>query len=203
MGPMIINNTGPCMACKGSGSSRGDTCGQCTGAKFIKQDKILELQIKKGMKSGDTIVFEGESSNVEEYTEPGDVLIELVSADEDHGWERSGDNLRHRILLTLGEALCGKIIKLEGHPGYESGFNVQIPAGVQHKQEITVEGCGMPRASLSGFGDCILVLSVLCTKEDKLVLEKQKETLQNLFSISTEVKEGDSTKLFQAKPFIY
>jgi len=202
MGPMIIDNMGPCMSCKGSGKTKGDTCVQCTGTKFIKQDKQLDLHIIKGMKSGDTVTFSGESSNVEDYTEAGDVVVELVTADEDHGWERTGDMLKHRVSLSLGEALCGKVVRLDGHPGYDSGFFVKLPAGVQNRQEIVVEGCGMPRSGLPGFGDVLLTLTVLCTKEERVVLESQKEILQNLFAVNVKQPDG-AVLVFQAKPMTY
>jgi DnaJ family protein A protein 2 len=202
MGPMIMDNTGPCGSCRGSGKTKGDNCTTCSGSKFVKQDKDLELNVTKGMKSGDTVLFSGESSNIEEYTEPGDVVVELLTADEDHGWDRVGDNLKNRVGLTLGEALCGKVVKLDGHPGYESGFFVQIPAGVQNRQEIIIEGCGMPRNGQSGFGDIILMLTVIATKEERSILESQKETLQRLFMVNTNSPEG-AVIVWQAKPLTY
>jgi DnaJ-class molecular chaperone len=204
MGPMILQNVGPCMSCRGSGKTKGDSCNSCTGSKFVKQDKTLELVITKGMKTGQTIVFAGESSHNEDYTEAGDVVVELVAADEDHSWERSGDMLKLRVGLTLGEALCGKVVKLDGHPGYPEGFYVQIPAGVQNRQEILVEGCGMPRtSSSSGFGDAILLLSVVSTKEEKMLLELKKSILQDLFSVPSTSPEGMPSLVWQAKPISY
>jgi len=202
MGPMIINNQGPCGQCTGAGKIKGDACSQCSGNKFIKQDKALELNVNKGMKAGDTITFSGESSHIEEYTEAGDVIVQLIAADEDHGWERMGDTLKIRVGLSLGEALCGKIVKLNGHPGYDTGLYVQIPAGVQNRQEIIVEGCGMPRSSLPGFGDAILILTVMASKEERVILESQKETLKGLFSIDTSEPEG-AALIWQAKPITY
>jgi len=202
MGPMIINNTGPCGACRGSGKLKGDSCGSCSGSKFTKQDKVLELNVQKGMKSGDVVTFSGESSNIEEFTEAGDVVVELITADEDHGWERSGDNLKHRVRLSLGEALCGKVVRLDGHPGFDSGFYVQIPGGVQNRQDISIEGCGMPRATGSGFGDVILMLTVMASSEEHAILEAQKEVLQGLFSVSGKQPEG-ATLVWQAKPLSY
>lgn len=204
MGPgMMMDASGPCAPCQGAGKSKGDACSNCKGAKFVKQDKSLELVINKGMKHGDVITFPGESSQQEDWTEAGDVLVEVVAADEDSGWERAGDNLQHRIGLTLGESLCGKTVKLDGHPGFPDGLYIHIPAGVVNRQEITVEGCGMPRSVGSGFGDAILVLTVLATKEERVLLESQKETLQGIFRVG----EGDvvpsTAQLKYAKPLVY
>lgn len=201
MGPMIMHNSGPCMKCKGSGKTAGDSCGACKGSKFSKQEKQLELKIKPGAKHGDTILFPGESSHMEDYTEPGDVLVELVAADEDHGWERHGDSLKHRVGLTLGEALCGKVVRLDGHPAHPNGVFIRIPQGMQNRQEIVVEGLGMPRNLGGGFGDGILMLTVLATKEERAVIESKRDTLKEIFNPDTGV-ETDGL-VWSAKPIVY
>lgn len=201
MGPMIMHQQGPCMTCRGSGKSKGDACGQCSGSKFIKQDKNLELVAKKGMKPGDQIVFNGESSHVEDFTEPGDVIVELVAADEEHAWERAGEMLRHRVSLSLGEALSGKIVRLDGHPAHDDGVFIQIPAGVQNRQEIVVEGLGMPRGEAGGVGDAILVLTVMPTKEEKAILEANTDALRTMFGASA--GETGASLVWAAKPLVY
>lgn len=204
MGPgMMMDASGPCMPCQGSGKAKGDACSNCKGSKFVKQDKALELIITKGMKHGDIITFSGESSQQEDWQEAGDVIVELVAADEDSGWERAGDNLQHRIGLTLAESLCGKTVKLDGHPGFSDGLFIQIPAGIVNRQEITVEGCGMPRSIGSGFGDVILVLTVLPTKEERLLLETQKDTFQAIFRVGTGEAVPPTAQLKYAKPLVY
>ena len=208
MGPMIMQNVGPCMTCVGSGKTKGDACSSCSGSKFTKQDKGLELNITKGMKHGDTIVFSGESSNVEEFMEPGDVLVEVVAADEDHSWERQGDNLRIRVGLTLGEALCGKVVRLDGHPAHDSGLFVNIPAGVQNRQDIIVEGCGMPSMSRNSggginFGDVVLSVTVMPTKDERALLLEKRSVFEEVFGVKgATVSEGDM-KVFEAKPLSY
>ena len=203
MGPMIMENVGPCMTCGGGGRTKGDACGTCKGSKFIKEQKTLELQVQKGMKTGDVVTFAGESSQVEDYEEAGDVQVELVAADEDHDWERSGDNLTYRVRLSLGEALVGKKLKLDGHPGYPQGLYVHIPAGVTNRQDIVVDGCGMPRSIGSGFGDAVFHLTVLGTKEERALLESKKDILKAMFGLG----EGDvvpsGMPLKLAKPLSY
>jgi DnaJ-class molecular chaperone len=201
MGPMMVQNQGPCITCHGAGKTKTDTCGQCNGSKFIKQDKNLELTITKGMKHGDIITFPGESSHQEDFNEAGDVLVELVSADEDHSWERFGDMLKHRVGLTLGEALCGKVVRLDGHPAHENGVFIKIPCGVQNRQEIVVEGLGMPRTIGDGFGDAVIVLSVLPTKEERTSLEQNIDTMRSVFN--PDAGSTDASLIWSAKPLVY
>ncbi len=208
MGPgMMMQSTGPCGTCRGSGKSAGDTCGGCDGKKFIKQSANLELNIRPGMRYGGQVVFAGESSHVEDWEEAGDVVVEVIAADEDHGWERNGDNLRMRIGLTLGEALCGTVVKLMGHPAHEKGLFIEIPAGVQNRQEIVVEGCGMPRNGETGkFGDVVLSLTVMPSAAEKKVLDdmETRRILRERFQVveGASTAEPDTT-LFPAKPLTY
>jgi DnaJ-class molecular chaperone len=199
---MIMHQQGPCASCSGSGKTKGDVCKPCSGSKFIKQSKTLELHVKKGMKPGDIVTFVGESSHVEDFTDAGDVLVELVGADEEHGWERHGDILKYRIHLHLGEALCGKVVRLDGHPAHENGLFIQIPCGVQNRQEILVEGLGMPRTIGDGYGDAVLMLTVMASKEEKDILENSKGMLQSLFKDSID-SATSSGQVFEAKPLSY
>jgi DnaJ-class molecular chaperone len=202
MGPMIVQQSGPCLQCNGSGKTTGDPCKKCNGAKLLKEDKTLTLIVTKGMRYGEIIVFAGESSNQEDYEEPGDVVIELVAADEDHDWERSGDNLTMRVRLSLGDSLCGKVVVLQNHPGYPDGLPIQIPAGVQNRQDICVEGYGMPRNIGSGYGDCILHISVYPSAEELTLLQTKKEIIQELFPvIQTQLPEG--SQVVKATPLSY
>jgi DnaJ family protein A protein 2 len=211
MGPgMMMDSTGPCGSCRGSGKSTGEKCGGCDGKKFVKQGANLELHIRPGMRYGGQVVFAGESSHVEDFEEAGDILVEVVAADEDHGWERHGDNLKMRVVLTLGEALCGTTVKLMGHPAHEKGLFVEIPAGVQNRQEIVVEGCGMPRNGEEGkFGDVVLALSVMPSAAEKKVLEdmETRSKLRDLFQVglgAAAVQEGEEKpSVFLAKPLSY
>jgi DnaJ-class molecular chaperone len=208
---MMMQSTGPCPTCRGSGKSVGDKCGGCDGKKFVKQGANLELNIRPGMRYGGQVVFAGESSNVEEWEEAGDVVVEVVAADEDHDWERHGDNLKMRVGLTLGEALCGTTIKLVGHPAHEKGLFVEIPAGVQNRQEIVVEGCGMPRNGETGkFGDVVLTLSVMPSTAEKTLLEdmEMRSKLRDLFhvglgAVGAEKDSVDQPSVFVAKPLNY
>ena len=187
MGPMIMQQSGPCLQCNGSGKSSGDMCNKCNGSKLLKEDKTLTLTITKGMRYGETIVFAGESSNQEEYEEAGDVVIEIITT---------------RIRLSLAEALCGKVVSLANHPGYPNGVHIQIPGGVQNRQDICVEGYGMPRNIGTGFGDCIFHISVYPTKEELALLQSKKEVIQELFQM-TSIQPPEGSQIVMATPLSY
>lgn len=53
-----------------------DRCKTCQGRKTVKERKILEVYIDKGMKDGQKITFTGEGDQ-EPGIEPGDIIIIL------------------------------------------------------------------------------------------------------------------------------
>lgn len=189
MGPMIMQNVGPCNSCRGSGKTQGDPCDECKGTKFHKQDKNLELIVKKGMKPGDTVVFDGASSNVEEYQEAGDVIIELQPADEDSTWIREGPLLKETATITLGQSLAGTKLVFGDHPGYPNGLVLEIPSGIQNKETLVFVGLGMPIDS-QRFGDLHLTILVKATQQELGVLQINRAYFQGLFP-SNEIPSGD------------
>lgn len=102
-----------CHDCKGQGEQINprDRCKQCNGRKTIRDRKILEVHVDKGMVDGQKIIFAGEGDQEPEL-EPGDIVI-LLDEKEHEVFKRSGNDLIMRMQLELVEALCGfqKVIR--------------------------------------------------------------------------------------------
>ncbi|XP_053556548.1 dnaJ homolog subfamily A member 4 [Bombina bombina] len=116
-----------CSDCRGEGEriNQKDRCKQCSGNKVVREKKILEVHIKKGMRDGQKIVFHDEGDQ-EPGLEPGDVVIVLDQRDHDV-YQRQEENLIMKIEIQLVEALCGfkktietldgRILAITSHPG--------------------------------------------------------------------------------------
>lgn len=67
-----------CTECRGQGERihPRDRCKQCNGKKTIRDRKILEVHVDKGMVDGQKIQFCGEGDQ-EPGLEPGDIVIRL------------------------------------------------------------------------------------------------------------------------------
>ncbi|XP_053128903.1 dnaJ homolog subfamily A member 4 isoform X1 [Hemicordylus capensis] len=96
-----------CPDCKGQGEriNPKDRCSTCSGNKVVREKKIIEIHIDKGMKDGQKIVFHGEGDQ-EPDLEPGDVIIVLDQKDHPV-FQRRGQDLVLKMKIQLTEALCG------------------------------------------------------------------------------------------------
>lgn len=96
-----------CSECRGEGEriNAKDRCKQCNGKKVVREKKILEVHIEKGMKDGQKIVFHGDGDQ-EPGLEAGDVVI-VLDQKEHEIYQRQNDNLILKMEIQLVEALCG------------------------------------------------------------------------------------------------
>ncbi|XP_018335149.1 dnaJ homolog subfamily A member 1 [Agrilus planipennis] len=108
LGPGMIQQIQTvCSECKGQGEriNPKDRCKQCNGKKTIRDRKILEVNVDKGMVDGQKIVFSGEGDQEPEL-EPGDIII--VLDEKPHPvFKRNGNDLIIHQEIELVESLCG------------------------------------------------------------------------------------------------
>uniref|UniRef100_A0A670KEV2 DnaJ heat shock protein family (Hsp40) member A1 n=1 Tax=Podarcis muralis TaxID=64176 RepID=A0A670KEV2_PODMU len=116
IGPgMVQQIQSVCMECQGHGEriSPKDRCKSCTGRKIVREKKILEVHIDKGMKMpGDIII-------VLDQKRPYSIFLFLY---------RRGEDLVMSMDIQLVEALCGfqkpitmldnRTIIITSHPGH-------------------------------------------------------------------------------------
>jgi len=108
IGPgMVQQIQSVCGECRGEGEviDAKHRCKHCQGKKIVKERKILEVHIDKGMKDNQQIRFSGEGDQ-EPDLEPGDIVIVLDEQEHDR-FRRRGNDLIMTMQLELVEALCG------------------------------------------------------------------------------------------------
>lgn len=96
-----------CRSCAGQGEiiAAKDRCKNCGGKKLVRDRKILEVHIEKGMKDGQRITFTGEGDQ-EPNLEPGDIVV-VLDEKQHPNWLRVKNDLIMKMPLELVEALCG------------------------------------------------------------------------------------------------
>ncbi|KAH8272742.1 hypothetical protein KR026_007456 [Drosophila bipectinata] len=141
---MVQNIEQVCRKCAGTGeiiSAKG-RCKNCQGRKTVRERKVVEIKIEKGMRDGHKIVFKGEGDQAPD-SRPGDIVI-LLDEKEHSDFARSGHDLVMMRSLQLVEALCGfhQIIKtLDKRDLLVSTKPGQV---IGHEMLKSIAGEGMP-----------------------------------------------------------
>jgi DnaJ family protein A protein 2 len=183
IGPgMMAVNRGACGACRGDGKTREKDCENCGGKGLINQKKTLEVESSPGAGVGDILTFSEMCSDHPEFERPGDVLIRLISADEDIDLIREGVHLKFACSIGLKDSLVGCEREIRNHPAHPGGLTVQIPAGTQNGEVVCVKGKGMPmKGAGDSFGDLLVRVTVAVEDVERKALENHTAILQSIF----------------------
>jgi len=150
---LVIRQIGPgmiqqmqtaCPECSGTGEkiSDEDRCQECKGKKVLKDRKVLEVHIDKGMRDGQKITFTGESDQAP-GTEPGDVIFVLKSKEHERFQRRQKDLFMDQS-ITLIEALVGTKFIVTHLDGRVIVVNNPVGDIIKPGDVLCIEGEGMP-----------------------------------------------------------
>lgn len=110
LGPSIVQQIQQrCSDCHGQGEriAPNNRCKNCDGKKVVREKKILEVHIDKGMEDGQRITFTSEGDMAPGLDQPGDIIV-VLDEKEDPNFKRvNTDDLLYVMKLTLTESLCG------------------------------------------------------------------------------------------------
>ncbi|KAI9683812.1 MAG: hypothetical protein M1829_004146 [Trizodia sp. TS-e1964] len=131
------------------------TYDEATGKRSV-QDRILEMDIKPGLKPGSKIKFKG----VGDQEEGGTQDLHFIIQEKDHPlFRRVGDDIHTTIELTLLESLTGwkrTVTTIDGN-----SLQVQHPGPTQPTWEERFPGIGMPKSKKPGErGDFVVGVKV-------------------------------------------
>jgi len=160
MGPMVQQLQQTCTECEGAGEiiNPKDRCKSCDGNKVVKERKVLEVHIDKGMRDGQRITFRGEADQAPNTT-PGDV--EIIIDEKPHPvFKRKEDDLIAEVEIDLVTALTGGVIPIEHFDS--RALLIQVAPGEVIKPNAIklVPGFGMPSVRYHNPGDLILSIKV-------------------------------------------
>jgi len=181
MGPMIQQMQQVCPKCRGEGKSvkPEDSCTTCSGKRTLPEKKVLEVNIEKGMRAGERIVFHGQSDEAPGM-DPGDIIFTVQEA-EHAVFRRQGCDLVLKKEITLQEALCGTRFVVDHLDGKQ--VVVVIPPGevISPDDVKSVVGKGMPvKGNPFVKGDLFIKFEVAFPKKGTLTADQIANLLRAL-----------------------
>ncbi|RNF02851.1 putative chaperone DNAJ protein [Trypanosoma rangeli] len=148
-----------CQSCGGEGTTvrEVDVCVRCRGGRMVKDQKVLEVHIEKGMRHQDVVRFDGEGDEVVGMRLKGDVLIILAQKPHDV-FRRVGNHLLMNYTINLQEALCGFELPVQ-HLDRRMRL-IKIPCGqvIDPEAAWVVRGEGMPLPNTGGLSRGNLII---------------------------------------------
>ncbi|CCW70449.1 unnamed protein product [Phytomonas sp. Hart1] len=173
---MITRQLGPgfiqqmqvaCPACQGKGTSlkEEEKCEMCRGQQTIKDKKIFEVVVQRGMHRGDSVTFRGEGDQIPDVRLAGDIII-IFEQKPHASFVRKGNHLFIERSISLSEALTGfsfNITHLDNRK-----LTVQSPesAVVDPANLYSIYREGMPVPNTGGVekGDLVIKFNVVFPK---------------------------------------
>ncbi|MDO5739735.1 MAG: molecular chaperone DnaJ [Ornithinimicrobium sp.] len=147
----------PCQACRGYGDVIDHPCFDCSGEGRVRTRRELTLKVPGGVDTGTRIQLGGEGEVGPFGGQGGDLYVEI--AVEPHEiFHRRGDDLHCTVEVPMTAAALGTTIPVETLDG---ASDVQVEAGTQPGQTVTLADRGVTHLRGQGRGDLVVHLDVV------------------------------------------
>lgn len=182
-----------CPTCQGQGRIITDPCQECRGAGKTKIDRKITVRIPAGVDTGSQLRLQGEGEPGDNGGPRGDLFVILHVKDHPF-FVREGEHLYCEIPISFVQAALGDKVLIPVL-GSDQGQELEIPAGTQPGEVLTLHGFGMPLLQTNRKGDLYVKVNV---KVPKKLNQRQRELLQE-FGKTTESSKRKNTKGFWDK----
>lgn len=164
-----------CHKCGGSGKSVKHKCHKCGGSGTTTKEKVVDIQIPKGVENGTTLCLDGHG-NISKDGIAGRLLV-VVNINDDR-WFRQGNNLQTSIEISVPDAILGTDdIYIDTPYGDKK---LHVPSGTYHGRLLKIDGCGIPDINNNNKkGDMFVKVSIRIPKnitlEEKKIVEQLRK----------------------------
>jgi len=165
--------TALCDQCGGDGRVAQTPCHTCDGRGMTVSQRRVEVNIPAGIDDGQRIRVTGRGHAGERGGPPGDLYVG-IRVREDERFLRDGDDLVTVVDVAAPLAALGGTVQV---PTLDGEIPVDLPAGTQPGETITLGGRGMPPLGRGRTGDLRVVVSVAIPRR---LTKRQRELLEEL-----------------------
>ena len=176
MGPFTQILQQHCNNCQGSGvfMNTNKNCNDCKGNGTYDVEHICNLTIPKGFEDGTKTVFNNFGEQPKKNNQnPGNLILELKIQDHQL-FTRKGNDLYHKLNITLTESILGKDISI---PYFDDTIKININQFgiINPNNRYFIKGKG-----LCGRGDLIFVFEIVYPA--KILNSSERESLSGVFT---------------------
>ena len=166
-----------CDVCHGDGRVPRVPCRECRGRGRRAAKRVMTVEVPAGIADGQRIRLSGKGHTGEAGAPPGDLYV-LVRVRPDERFVREGDDLITALDISAPLAAVGATLQV---PTLDGPVPIEVPAGTQPGEVLTVRGKGMPELRRGRHGDLRVVVNVIVPRrlsaEQRQLFERLHDTL--------------------------
>ncbi len=151
-----IVTAGPCPACEGVGTSIENPCPECRGDGRVAGTRSIEVDVPAGIDDGQRLRLAGRGPAAPRGGVPGDLFVAVHVLSHD-AFERRGDELWHRLPVSIVQAALGTRIELET---FDGAREIDVQSGTQPGTLIRLHGLGAPSLHNGRRADLVVEVDV-------------------------------------------
>lgn len=140
------------------------------------REQNIQLKIPKGVKTGDSIRYQGMGDDSVPNLPRGDLIVQIIEL-PDRIFKRDGPNLYVERAITAFEAMLGTNILVDTIS--DSQLDISVPAGIQNGQMIKCAGHGVPSDDRGIRGSMFVKINIttpiVSDSADRTILETLRE----------------------------
>jgi molecular chaperone DnaJ len=169
----------PCDVCHGDGRVAQSPCRECSGRGRKVERVTVSVDAPAGIDDGQRIRITGRGHAGEHGGPAGDLYVQ-IRVREDPRFVRHEDDLVTVVDVAAPLAALGTTVDV---PTIDGSTQLEIPAGIQPHETLTIRGKGMPALRGRRHGDLRVVVNVVIPRHLK---REQKDLLEQLADSLTE-----------------
>ena len=151
-----IMTAAACPACSGIGSVIEHPCATCRGEGRVAGSRSIDVDVPAGIDDGQRLRLAGRGPAAPRGGEAGDLYV-AVRVTPNPAFERRGDDLWHRLQLSIVQAALGATVQVETLDGERE---IEVQSGTQPGARMRIAGLGVPSLQTGRRGDLVIEVNV-------------------------------------------
>jgi molecular chaperone DnaJ len=151
-----IVTAGPCPTCGGIGTTIEHPCETCRGDGRVAGTRSIEVEVPAGIDDGQRLRLAGRGPAAPRGGEAGDLFV-AIHVVPSPAFERRGDDLWHRLPVSIVQAALGATLEMETLDGVRQ---LEVQSGTQPGARLRLQGLGVPSLRTGRRGDLVVEVDV-------------------------------------------